>query len=398
MNGIEIFLDSIRFSPPGGRWSFMWNKGQSSPFAGGIGFEFFIEYEKRNRASLIIAKNNSDFLSGFSIQKVSDLLSKFFVYSIEDLGVADSFLMVRNRNQSVLGIVSKAKLHGIEEKFRIFLKKELQKSIFCMPVSGIHCFAEKSKGDFMWVPNEFDLEIITQELENPQKNLEIGKFPPLKDWEYKRYPLTKEDSWFLVKARDESVAESYFRILTGALSVVLEYPQSRMITGRQMIDGRIEFRQDGSCGFNHKVCTVPAVSLPIKLKSNSSDVFWSLCNSENGKRVQTSLEFLAESWGKSRVISFINASIAMDALFGANGRVRKSILIGIEKHCSETTDAKDKYDLILKIRNDILHGDVSSLETSPHYLAYYEKFNKDPANEQISILNECLISVSRVHQ
>lgn len=85
----------------------------------------------------------------------------------------------------------------------------------------------------------------------------------------------------------------------------------------------------------------------------------------------------------------------MDALFGENGKVRQSILSGVEKHCSEATSAKDKYDLILKIRNDILHGEFSSLETSPHYLAYYEKFNNDPASDQIAILNECLISVTK---
>lgn len=122
MNGIETFLDSIRLSPPGGRWSFMWNKRHPYSFVGGIGFEFFIDFEKKNRASLIIFKNNSDLLSGLSIQKVSDLLSKFFEFSIEDLAIADLFLMTRNRDQSVLDIVSTASLQGIEEKFRAFLE------------------------------------------------------------------------------------------------------------------------------------------------------------------------------------------------------------------------------------------------------------------------------------
>jgi len=87
MSGIAEFLDSIRLSPPGGQWQFIWSRDKSLPFHGGIGLEFYINFDKRKHASLVVIRENPELLEGFTIGRVSGLLDDFFQQSIEDIGI-----------------------------------------------------------------------------------------------------------------------------------------------------------------------------------------------------------------------------------------------------------------------------------------------------------------------
>jgi hypothetical protein len=396
MNAIETFLDSIRLSPPGGKWSFLWNQRFPGSIIGGTGFEFYVDFDKKTRSSLLLLKEHPELLKGLSILKVSNLLSNFFQSSIEVIG-ADELFFADDRNKTILQITPQSIVLKLNNSLERFLKDKLRNSIFGMPVNGIPCLAEKTIGELLWIPINNTLIKIVEELGIPENEIQSNTFPPLVgNNKFRKYPLTDEDSWFIVKAPDESVAESYFRRMTGALSVILNYPHSRMITDRQLIDGRFEFKPDETCSFNFKTSLVPAVSLPFKTIEKPEDLFWELCANNSSRRVHICLEYMADSWGKGRIISFINTSIAMDALFGVNGKVKKSILEGVENNCLNISSARNRYDLILKIRNDILHGECPTLEASTHYLNYYDEFNADPADDQIRIINDCLSNLAGV--
>lgn len=385
-------MDSVKLGPPGGKWQFIWNPYYPRPSVGGIGYEFYINFEKHKRAALKTLKEHQVLLEGVSIEEVSTFFKDFFQLSIGDLGLFERVYSFKLKNHTVRELLPDGLIPELNRRFARFLEEKLTDSLFAMPISGIPCITEKLEGDLLWVPGNFNLEKIATEMGIPEDDIATGVFPPIKNYKYKTYDVGEEDSWFVVKAKHENIAEAYFRRMTGALSVILQYPQSRFITGRKTIKGRIWFTRDGSQNFDFRNCLVPAVALPIYFKKNQEKLFERLCNIED-KRAQICLEFLAESWGKSRIIAFINTSIAMDALFGENGKVRTSILSGVEKNCTNVTHAKEKYSLILDIRNDILHGNTSTLETSPHYLKFYEEFNNDPADQQILILNDCLANL-----
>lgn len=394
MNSIEIFLSSINMSPPGSQWSFLWNERFPNSTIGAIGFDFYIDWDKKNRASLLLINEYPNLLEGMSIKDASDILSDFFKNSIKELQI-DSIFFSGDRKKNILEQIDPNKLKVIKSRLDKFLKDKIRQSIFMMPVSGIPCLHKKDKGNYMWVEKDFQKQIIIQQTQISENYIDPNFFPPFKEMSVKYYPLSSEDSWFIVRARDSNLSETYFRRMVGALSVIIKHPHSRLITGREVQDGRAEIKFDGVCCFNLKESLVPAVSLPTKYIDNAGIIFWNLLSEKTSKRVKICLEYLSDSWGKSQNISFINTSIAMDALFGVNGKVNQSILEGVGQHSKNISNSSERYKLILKIRNDILHGECSTIEASAFYLKYYDKFNSSPISDQISILNDCLIDITK---
>lgn len=140
---------------------------------------------------------------------------------------------------------------------------------------------------------------------------------------------------------------------------------------------------------------VPAVGTPINITIEMINKFERLIVfKQNYCRIQVALECLSDAWGNTSKLSFINASIAMDALFGIDGNVGKSILMGVENYAEGIDNAKEKYKLILKIRNGLLHGEYPNIESSPYYIEFFERFNSSPADEQVNIINACILSLS----
>jgi len=391
---IKTLLSSLRFSQPGGRWQFLWNPQHPYLFSGGLGFEFFIDFEKQTISSIQAIKRYQTYLSGYSISSVSSLLQKYFESVISDIG-ADALFLTRDKNRSVLDVTPNSKFSVLIDKLDRFIEKNAIKLLYLMPVNGFPCPKSLVNMTLAWVPGSFDLADIFQPLGINPSFIKNERFPPINDQQIRYHSMTVSDSWFICHASSESEAESTFKRMVGALSVILEYPKSRFITGRQMIKGRAQFNHDGSFTLFDKPPLAPAVGTPIEITEDMIDRFYSLLIENSAdSRIQVALEYLADAWGNTPRISFINNSIAMDALFGIPRQVRTSILSGVESYASEIPDSKDKYDLILNMRNGLLHGEYPTLELCPHYLEYFEKYKKDPIDEQILIINKCLLKLS----
>lgn len=406
MSALELFLESIRLSPPGGRWSFFWHKDKNKrrSFVGGFCFDVYVDFEKRRRASLLLMKENQDLLAGFLIENSWEILGEFFYECIAKIKFESSYFShhlspaCSDSNATVLTLTPKEMLPILENDLKKFLKEHLKPSVFCMPILGVECLAPHTEGDWLWVPGNFNLGSILNGRPFPSGFLLEGSFPPLSDWKGKRYALTEKDSWFIVRAHSESFAETYFRRMAGCLSIIFESPYAHRISGLELPGGRATFKADGSTNINFRAPTVPPIALPYKVRTQAKDIFWMLCSPDQENRVHICLEYLAESWGKSRLISFINRSIAMDALFGEDGSISQSILNGVEAKAGHISKVRDKYKVILKMRNAILHGEFSVLEASPSYLKYYEDYNSDPVDDQRHIIAECLCQIAEESQ
>lgn len=393
MNGVVTFLGSVRFSPPGNEWQFLWSSDKSFPSFGGLGFTFYMNPEKERRASIGIIKENPDLLEGLSIYAVATLLKDFLQEHLKDIG-GSSLFGRHGMDCSVLDIISKAQISLLESKLKNYLADKARKSIFMMPISGVPCAIQRIEGDIMWVPGDYDLHQLIKEFPITQGHITNSQFPPFSAWDWRKSPLGRKDSLFVCKAINLNQAESIFLQLTGALFCILDRGETKLITGRQMIDGRLSFQPDGSYAFHGKRCLVPPIALPFKFNQAYSLLFWNLCAESSNNRTKTCLEYIGEAWGKSPIASFIHHSIAIDALFGVNRNVKRSILDGVSKHCLSISNAVQRYELIWKLRNSILHGEYATLELSPCYLKYFDEFNEDPTDDQIKIIRECLFNIA----
>jgi len=121
-----------------------------------------------------------------------------------------------------------------------------------------------------------------------------------------------------------------------------------------------------------------------------------LVNQAANQRIQVALEYIAGGWQPIGRMGFLHNAIALDALFGKDGSVRKSILEGVEKYVGKIDRVRIRTELLLKIRNRLLHGESSNVESCPEYLQYHESFNIDPAKDQIQIIRMCLWEMSRM--
>jgi hypothetical protein len=391
---IKTLLSSLRFSPPGGKWQFIWNSRNPFSFSSGIGFEFYIDFEKQIVAAIKVIKCYQYCLKGYSISMVSSLLHKYFESIIADLG-ADALCLTKDRIKSVLDVVFPLKLNSLIGKLDSFIEANTKPSIYLMPVNGLSCPKVLVTRSISWVGGDFNLSEILNPLGIQSHFVKNAHFPPINDSEIRHHRLTKHDSWFICQAASETEAESIFKRMVGALSVILKYPESRVITGRPMIKGRVRFSHDSSFTVFDRPHLMPAVREPIEITENMVNIFNRLMvEKSDNLRIQIALEFLADAWGNTLRLTLINTSIAMDALFGIDGQVKLSILRGVEECASTISHAREKYDLILEIRNALLHGEYATIELCPHYISFFEKYRTNPIDEQIVIINACLLKLA----
>ncbi|MDH4101106.1 MAG: hypothetical protein OEV28_11110, partial [Nitrospirota bacterium] len=81
------------------------------------------------------------------------------------------------------------------------------------------------------------------------------------------------------------------------------------------------------------------------------------------------------------------------------GRVKENILDGIDKFVGpRIVRARDRGELLIKMRNALLHGKKPSVEQCDEYLQYYDTYDVDPAVDQINILKVCLWEMSGVNE
>jgi hypothetical protein len=185
----------------------------------------------------------------------------------------------------------------------------------------------------------------------------------------------------------------------GALSMAMDFPTSRSFTytRSRLPKGHVAIRQDGKCTIWYRPPQLPeglgaiAVNPPM-LKM----IAGLLVNQAANQRIQVALEYIAGGWQPIGRMGFLHNAIALDALFGKDGSVRKSILEGVEKYAGKIDRVRIRTELLLKIRNRLLHGESSNVESCPEYLQYHESFNIDPAKDQIQIIRMCLWEMSRM--
>ncbi len=301
---IKALLSSLRLSPPGGRWEFLWNSRGQFPPTSGFGFTFFTDFERELVASVKAIKCYPAQLKGYSIRSVASLLKKYFESVISDIGV-DTLFFCKDRDKSVRDLVDGSVFATLIKKLDAFIDARTRPSVYLTALTGFPCPTALITNSISWVGADADLSTILGPYGVHPSAVRNGHFPPFTSFVSRCRQLTSSDSWFLCCTTSDVEAESTFKRMAGALSAVLEYPASRLITGRQMIGGRASFGNDGFCHFSPKPAVVPAVATPVRITEEMIRVFKSLLvDKSNENRIQISLEYLADAWANTTRLSW----------------------------------------------------------------------------------------------
>lgn len=384
-------LDSLKLGPPGGRWFFM------VPGAS-IGLELYIDFDRLREATLAAFRQFPATLSGLQIDDVSGLIKKCLLDSMKETQIAgrifDAMLQGGYHQARPL-----AEVVGDLELMRLanLLQEELSRmpatSLYLRPVWGWCAPASPIvRESLIWVPGRHDLNALAQFIGLKDAHLVNGVCPPLARWDGRKLPLDIMDSWIGVCASTDVSGAAGLQRIRGALSLALPTNRSRVFSGATLERWEFRLRHDGRVTIGMPEALVPPLlSSPQMTDEHFAFLQAVLVDQANNQRLQVALEYVAAGWEPKGRLGFLHNAIAFDALYGDSGvGVRKSIQAGIVKGAANFTEISDRAQLLYRIRNALIHGDVASIEACPEYLKYIERYEIDPASDQVRILQSCV--------
>ena len=113
-------------------------------------------------------------------------------------------------------------------------------------------------------------------------------------------------------------------------------------------------------------------------------------DAKHDRRFRIALQFLSTGWVLTGPPEFMNYFVSLDALLGtSNGKwynaTRKRAAAAMQ-----ADDAEGQLDLMIKIRNELMHGRCNSVERSHWYFEYYRRYHLDPTHGLLRAVRHCL--------
>lgn len=385
---MNVFLGSLNFSPPGARWSF--RAGSKYYGGGGFGLELYVDLDRRNIAALKLLRSSCGGKIDGTVDQAIKVLQGYFIEQINHLGGGNLILeAVSNRQKTVLERVSEEMVVNFSADFASYLDRKFSECIYLIPMTGLSCVEEINEPSFVWWPWNKDLGGLADKFNFLPTEVISGQFPPLRN-DFKITPLFKDDSWLGCFATHDTYGEAMLRRIAGALFLGLELKNSLLISGAKQPDGLFVLRQ-GSYSFSTIPSPLPHLIAPVVVTTTAVDFVRNVLRAASSdKRLAVALECCGAAWKQSERDRFMQLCVAFDALFGVNGRVTQSIKEGVKRHAKDVAEAEERCRLLLRMRNDLLHGEAFALAQCADYLKYYERFGVQPSRDQISLLRACV--------
>ena len=389
----QLLLEAYRTMRPGlsSRFMLMDANGRSLP----IGVELFRDLTLLRRASLILVQIEQSLFENEPVATVVSLLEKFFNASTYLIGNDELFLAMQ-RNVRVAEIAAPGAAERLAQALSTYVHRERALQLHLAPVNRIAPEKDVISPNLIVVRSHPRLETVLKSLPVDLPSIRGDRSPPF-EFSGRISMIGSSDCWLGCLASSENAALSKLRRIEGALSLALPPKESMLFSGDLPLRGKMTIRSDGEMTFN------PSPLFPTLLNPQT------LCNSmltdlqdligdgimtgDLRRRVNVALEFIATSWISPPRMRFFNNAIAFDALFGMQGQVRKAIVDGVMEHAAAIPKVSKRIELLLKMRNAMLHGEVATIEETPQYRLYYEEFDVDPISDQQTILRASCFSL-----
>lgn len=375
---------------------FLYNSAGDHISPGGIVLTFYIDRELLRKASIAAMRQHHHIFAGQSLKAVSSLLSEFTRKSIGTLG-SSTVISSLGKALSLSDLATDASLISLSEDLTAHIANAAEKSLYLISLPGVAIPKNIISDQFFWVSCGSNLNDTVKQLGPFTRSLLSNKYPP---WAgaSPTWPLSETDSWIGCLEASPARGRSTIHSFLGALSMAVDPAKSRSFTYAppRFPKGHLMIQPNGKCIIYYdQPPYLPEGLGVITLSEDMLKVVQRLIvKHASNQRIQVALEYLAAGWQPVGRMGFLHNAIAIDALFGEEGRVGKSILAGLETFGSKISNIREKGTLLYKMRNRLLHGESQSLESCPEYLDYLEQFGKDPAHDQITILRSCLWEIS----
>lgn len=388
LDAIITFLGSLRFSPPGGLWRF--HAGPKTFGFGGFGLELYIDVKRQNTAVLKLLRSSLGGRLDGTIQQAAKVLKSFFIKEIDQLGGGNLMLSaVSNPRLTVLQCVSQEKVVSFAASFSGYLDEYFQECLYLIPMTGLPCVEEVNEPNFVWWSGNKDLGDLSDRFNFLRGQIVSGQFPPM-DENYRLTILQEKDSWLGCFALHDTSGKAMLRRVAGALFLGLELKNSLLISGAKQPKGLFVLKP-GKYSFSTVSSPLPHLIQPVIVEpSVVSFVREVLKTAVDNKRLSVALECCGAAWKHSERDRFMQLCVAFDALFGIQGKVAASIKQGVQKHAKNVIDTEGRCHLLLRMRNNLLHGEAFALAQCKDYLEYNDRFSVSPERDQISLLRACV--------
>ncbi|WP_395600895.1 hypothetical protein [Pseudomonas sp. B19125] len=385
---MTVFLGGLKFSPPGGRWLF--HAGSKNFGGGGFGLELYVDFNRRNIAALKLLRSSCGSKLDGTVEQAITVLQDYFIEEIELLGGGGlMFEALSHPHKTVLDRVTSEMVVRFAAEFANYLDDKFKECFYLIPMTGLTCVEEVNEPEFVWWPWNKDLGEVADKFNFHRTELVAGQFPPLIEG-FSLTPLFNNDSWLGCFATHDTYGEAKLRRMAGALFLGLELKNSLMISGAKQPKGLFSVKQ-GRYGFKTISSPLPHLIAPVTVTNEVAEFVRNVLRAATGDtRLSVALECCGAAWKQSERDRFMQLCVAFDALFGVNGRVTQSIKEGVRKNAENVAEAEDRCRLLLRMRNDLLHGESFALAQCADYLEYNERFGVLPSTDQISLLRACV--------
>lgn len=246
------------------------------------------------------------------------------------------------------------------EMLRCHALEYMKERVFYAPLQSV--------SGAVWRGENFSL-ITTDELRSEVTTVSILDVPALEG----------ASRWLKVFARNQQIAREKEEVVLGAFCLAIS-PSSRFQFSmasplRGWILGNGGYISEGAFDLH-----LPSVEEFI---FTAYDFEWfkiidQMLSNEGDSKFRNSLRSIYRTWfvdGTQRFEMFI---VAIEALMPSSCNSYHKKCLWISKNCGEQVDLLALKLLFKKIRSDVAHGDVASIEHSKHYAKFIELYEEDP--------------------
>lgn len=229
---------------------------------------------------------------------------------------------------------------------------------------------------------------LVEEFDPPPRELAPEMFPPLID---PRMRSERPAAWLGLRAANRASGVKRARAVLGALALTPSIAYRHMFSGRNVWGGHCVIDKSFSISFGDSL--TPPIAEDVVVRARDHDwlvVLADLLLSEerSARRQMSALQYYYRAWGLGASERFPLLCMALEALFGEDGRATAAVLEGVDGAIGPLDTRR--LQLLMKIRASVIHGGAPDVYESSKYGQYYRRYGEDPIRDMGLVVAACL--------